>query len=75
LKEYITKYHHDQLWFDGGLGKLSDEVLLEMTSFYYDHCAEHGIEGIISQKKDQLPRRVSIIDFERGGAATIEPRT
>ncbi len=75
LKEYIVKYKPDQLWFDGGLKSLSEEILFEMTAFYYDFCSKEGIEGIISMKRDQLPRRVSILDFERGGAPTIYPRT
>lgn len=75
LKEYITKYKPDQLWFDGGLDRLSEESLFKMTSFYYDFCQREGIEGIISQKKDQVPRRVSLFDYERGGAPAILPRT
>ncbi len=75
LTEYIVKYKPDQLWFDGGLHRLSDEILFEMVSFYYDFCERAGIKGIISMKHDQLPRRVSIFDFERGGAPEIYPRT
>lgn len=75
LEEYITKYKPEQLWFDGGLGRLSDESLLKLTKFYYDFCDRNGIEGIISQKKDQIPRRVSLFDYERGGAPAILPRT
>lgn len=75
LEEYITKYKPDQLWFDGGLDRLSEESLYRLTSFYYDFCEREGIEGIISQKKDQLPRRVSLFDYERGGAPEILPRT
>ncbi len=73
-KEFIVKYKPDQLWFDGGLRWLSEEILFEMTRFYYDFCDKEGIEGIISQKNDQIPRRVSILDFERGGAPEIFPR-
>lgn len=75
LKEYITKYQPDQLWFDGGLKRISEEKLFEMTSFYYDFCKKNGIEGIISQKRDQIPRRVSLFDYERGGANAIADRT
>ena len=73
-KEYIVKYRPDQLWFDGGLRWLSEEILFDLTEFYYDFCDREGIEGIISQKNDQIPRRVSILDFERGGAKQILPR-
>ena len=73
-KEYIVKYRPDQLWFDGGLRWLSEQVRFELTEFYYDFCDREGIEGIISQKNDQIPRRVSILDFERGGAREILPR-
>lgn len=75
LKEYVTHYRPDQLWFDGGLSFMSEESLYDFTRFYYDFCSENGIEGIISQKHDQIPRRVSILDFERGGAPKIFPRT
>lgn len=75
LKEYITKYQPEQLWFDGGLDRLSEESRFKMTSFYYDFCASKGIKGIISQKKHQLPEEVSIFDFERGGSDQIESRT
>ena len=75
LKEYITKYQPDQLWFDGGLGKISEVNRFRMTQFYYDFCQKEGIQGIISQKHDQLPRRVSLLDYERGGAPEIFPRT
>ena len=73
-KEYIVRYRPDQLWFDGGLRWLSEQVRFELTEFYYDFCDREGIEGIISQKNDQIPRRVSILDFERGGAREILPR-
>lgn len=75
LKEFIVKYKPEQLWFDGGLDRLSDDAVFRMTSFYYDFCEREGIEGIISQKKDQIPRRVSLFDYERGGAPAILPRT
>ncbi len=75
LQEYITKYRPEQLWFDGGLGRLSEESRFKLTKFYYDFCDREGIEGIISQKKDQIPRRVSLFDYERGGAREILPRT
>jgi len=75
LEEYIVKYEPDQLWFDGGLGRLSDASLYRLTSFYYDFCQSKGIEGVLSQKKDQIPRRASILDYERGGARKIESRT
>jgi len=75
LKEYITQYKPDQLWFDGGLKSISEEVRFKLTRFYYDFCEKEGIDGIISQKHDQIPRRVSILDFERGGAPEIFPRT
>ena len=74
-KEYIVKYRPDQLWFDGGLRWLSEEILFELTDFYYGFCDREGIEGIISQKNDQIPRRLSILDFERGGAREILQRT
>ncbi len=73
-KEYIVKYRPDQLWFDGGLRWLSEEILFELTRFYYEFCDREGIEGIISQKNDQIPRSVSVLDFERGGAKEILPR-
>lgn len=75
LKEYVTKYQPDQLWFDGGMRSLSQEARFEMTSFYYDYCKENGIDGIISQKHNQIPAEVSLLDFERGGAPKIFPRT
>lgn len=75
LEEYITKYQPDQLWFDGGLDRVSEAARLRLTSFYYDFCEREGIEGIISQKEDDLPRRVSLFDYERGGAPQILPRT
>ncbi|QDT68936.1 Alpha-L-fucosidase [Planctomycetes bacterium MalM25] len=75
LKEYITKYRPDQLWFDGGMKGISEESRYAMTSFYYDFCEREGIDGIISQKHDQIPRRVSLFDYERGGAPEILPRT
>ena len=73
-KEYIVRYRPDQLWFDGGLRWLSEQALFELTEFYYDFCDREGIEGIISQKNDQIPRRVSLLDYERGGAKAILPR-
>ena len=73
-KEFIVKYRPDQLWFDGGLRWLSEEILFKLTQFYYDLCDREGIPGIISQKNDQIPRRVSVLDFERGGAREILPR-
>ncbi len=74
-KEYIVKYRPEQLWFDGGLRWLSEQVLFDLTQFYYDFCDREGVQGIISQENDQIPRRVSILDYERGGARETLPRT
>lgn len=75
IKEYVVKYKPDELWFDGGLVRISEERRFEMVKFYYDFCEKEGIEGIISMKRQDLPRRVAIYDIERGGAPEIYPRT
>lgn len=75
VKEFVNKYQPDQVWFDGGMRSLTEEARFEMTSFYYDYCDKNGIEGIIARKHDQIPLEVSLLDFERGGAPEIFPRT
>lgn len=65
-KEIIDLYKPDIIWQDFNLNRLSQPVLLEFLSYYYNKAAEWNKE-VVSTFKDGLNTKCAVLDYERGG--------
>ncbi|NSW95728.1 MAG: alpha-L-fucosidase, partial [Bacteroidales bacterium] len=69
-KEIIDNYKPDVIWQDFNLPKISQPVLLEFLSYYYNKASEWGKE-VVATYKDGLNTKCAVLDYERGGAVDI----
>ncbi len=70
LKEIIDNYKPDILWQDFNLYRISQPILLEFLSYYYNKAAEWNKE-VVATYKDGLNTKCAVLDYERGGPADI----
>jgi alpha-L-fucosidase len=70
LKEIIDKYQPDIIWQDFNLPKISEPELLQFLSYYYNRAGEWNKE-VVATYKDALNNKCAVLDFERGGPASI----
>ena len=66
LKEVVDNYSPDLIYFDGMLKKLPDSIKAQFAAYYLNDAAKKGKEVIITHKEGELPKSVSIEDFEKG---------
>ncbi|MEE1898309.1 alpha-L-fucosidase [Flavobacterium rakeshii] len=71
LEEVIDNYSPDLIYFDGKLSKLPDSLKAQFSAYYLNHAAKEGKQVIITHKEGELPKSVSIEDFEKGRANQI----
>jgi alpha-L-fucosidase len=69
-KEIIDQYKPDIIWQDFNLPLISEPVLLQFLSYYYNKAAEWNKE-VVATYKDGLNTKCAVLDFERGGPADI----
>jgi alpha-L-fucosidase len=69
-KEIIDFYKPDIIWQDFNLHIISQPVLLEFLSYYYNRAAGWNKE-VIATFKDGLNTKCAVLDYERGGPADI----
>ncbi|MRR19028.1 hypothetical protein EG827_02450 [bacterium] len=69
-KEIIDNYKPDIIWQDFNLHKISENVLLEFLSYYYNKGVSWNKE-VVATYKDGLNPECAVLDFERGGPADI----
>jgi alpha-L-fucosidase len=65
-KEIIDNYKPDIIWQDFNLTKISEPVLLQFLSYYYNKAGEWKKE-VVATYKDALNNKCAVLDFERGG--------
>ncbi|MBO8131977.1 MAG: alpha-L-fucosidase [Candidatus Marinimicrobia bacterium] len=66
LKELIDLYRPDILYQDFNLNKISQPVLLEFLSYFYNRAIEWDKE-VVATFKDGLNIECAVLDYERGG--------
>ena len=69
-EEIIDKYRPDIIWQDFNLHRISEPVLLQFLSYYYNRAAEWG-KQVVATYKDGLNPRCAVLDYERGGPPDI----
>ncbi len=69
-KEIIDMYKPDIIWQDFNLHLISEPVLLEFLSYYYNRAGEWNKE-VVATFKDGLNKECAVLDYERGGPVDI----
>ncbi len=69
-KEIIDRYKPDIIWQDFNLTHISQPVLLQFLSYYYNRAAEWNRE-VVATYKDALNPQCAVLDYERGGPVDI----
>ena len=69
-KEIIDYYKPDIIYQDFNLHSISQSVLLEFLSYYYNRAAEWNKE-VVATYKDGLNNKCAVLDYERGGPPDI----
>jgi len=69
-KEIIDNYKPDIIYQDFNLHVISQSVLLEFLSYYYNKAAEWN-KDVVATFKDGLNTKCAVLDYERGGPPDI----
>ena len=70
-KEIIDNYQPDIIWQDFNLSQISDTVLLQFLSYYYNKSVEWNKE-VVATYKDALNTKCAVLDYERGGPQELQ---
>jgi len=73
LGEVIDKYHPDLIWFDGQMPLIPEPYHLRFLAYYFNQARQWGRDVMVTTKKFQYPREVSVLDFEKGRANALTP--
>ncbi len=73
VKEVVTNYKPDLLWFDNRMEILPESTRLEMASFFYNRAQEAGQEVVLTYKQPDLQEGTATIDLERSRMPDIYP--
>lgn len=66
LEEVIDNYSPDLIYFDSRLDKIPDEYKKEFVTYYLNDAARKHNGVVITHKEGELPKSVSLEDFEKG---------
>ncbi|MDO3695358.1 alpha-L-fucosidase [Wenyingzhuangia sp. chi5] len=66
LKEVIDNYSPDLIYFDSKLDKIPEEYKKEFVAYYLNHAAKNNQGVVMTHKEGELPKSVSLEDFEKG---------
>jgi alpha-L-fucosidase len=73
VKEVVTKYEPDLLWFDNRMQTLPESTRMEMASFFYNEAQKQSREVVLTYKEPDLKQGTATIDLERSRMPDIYP--
>lgn len=73
VKEVVSQYSPDVLWFDNRMQLLSESIRAEMVCFYYNHSTARSLESVLTFKRPDLPLGTATVDLERARMQDIYP--
>lgn len=71
LKEVIDNYHPDLIYFDSKLDKIPEDYKKKFAAYYINESLKNNQKVVITHKEGELPKAVSLEDFEKGRMNTI----
>ncbi|MDV6169480.1 alpha-L-fucosidase [Flavobacterium sp. DG1-102-2] len=66
LKELIDSYSPDLIYFDSKMTKIPEKTKQEFVAYYFNHSVKENKQVVITHKEGELPKTVSLEDFEKG---------
>ncbi len=66
LKEVIDNYAPDLIYFDSKLDKIPEHYKKTFAAYYINHAIKNNQQVVITHKEGELPKSVSLEDFEKG---------
>jgi len=66
LKELIDNYSPDLIYFDSKMTKIPEKTKQEFVAYYFNHSVKENKQVVITHKEGELPKTVSVEDFEKG---------
>jgi len=73
VKEVVTNYQPDLLWFDNRMQILPESVRMEMAAFYYNQARTWNRPVVLTYKEPDLKPGTATIDLERSRMPDICP--
>jgi alpha-L-fucosidase len=66
LEELIDNYSPDLIYFDSKMTKIPEHYKQEFLAHYFNHSVATKQQVVITHKEGELPKTVSLEDFEKG---------
>ena len=66
LKELIDNYSPDLIYFDSKMTKIPEKYKQEFLAHYFNHSVAEKQQVVVTHKEGELPKTVSLEDFEKG---------
>jgi len=73
VKEVLSRYSPDVLWFDNRMQILPEPVRLNMAAFYYNHAQAGQQHVVLTYKRPDLELGTATSDLERARMPDIYP--
>jgi alpha-L-fucosidase len=73
LGELIDNYSPDLIYFDSKMTKIPDSYKKEFLAHYFNHSVAEKQQVVVTHKEGELPKTVSLEDFEKGRNNAITP--
>ncbi|MDX1701412.1 MAG: alpha-L-fucosidase, partial [Melioribacteraceae bacterium] len=76
VKEVISKYQPDQLWFEIGFSDedcVGEEYVKSTLAHYFNTEQENGKEFVVTRKDDDLPLSCSVLNLEAHSEDEAQP--
>ena len=73
VKEVITGYSPDLLWFDNRMQLISEDIRREMVAYYYNYADGTGFDPVLTYKLPDLMTGTATVDLERSRMPEIYP--
>jgi alpha-L-fucosidase len=73
VKEVLTGYEPDLIWFDNRMEILTEETRMEMAAFYYNQAQASRRPVVMTYKPPDMQEGTGTIDLERARMADIYP--
>jgi len=71
VKEVITKYSPDMIWFDSWLNYIPEKDRQELAAYYFNDAVKKDKDVAIGYKQADYPSTVGVLDIEQGGKKDV----
>ncbi|WP_343328547.1 alpha-L-fucosidase [Polaribacter staleyi] len=73
LKEIVTKYNPDLVWFDNKMDVIGEDYRKEFLEYYYNHAEKNNQEVVSTYKFYDFAKGTAVLDLERSRMKEKQP--